>query len=72
MTAAHGRMAVPHGRHRLPESAETLRLRSARVIASTSAVAAAVPTAAVSGSIPLALLVGLGTVLGVGAAGIMI
>ncbi|MFD1810843.1 hypothetical protein [Rhodococcus gannanensis] len=72
MTAPHGRVAVPHGRHRLPESVETVRLRSTRLIASTSAVAAAVPTAAVSGSFPLALLVGLGTVLGVGAAAIVI
>jgi hypothetical protein len=61
-----------HGRHRLPENADALRMRSATVIALTSAVAAAMPTVVVSGSVPLALLIALGTVLAVAVAGFLI
>lgn len=61
-----------HGRHRLPETTEGVRTRSASTIALMSAVAAAAPVVVLGGSVVLALLIALGTVLAVAVAGFMI
>lgn len=60
------------GRHRCPEDASRDRLRSASTIAVASAILAAMPAALMTGSLLLALLIAIGTVVGVGFAGIVI
>ena len=65
-------MTAHHGRHRLPENADALRMRSATADVNAMTVAAAMPTVVVSGSVPLALLIALGTVLAVAVAGFLI
>ncbi|MFF0816019.1 hypothetical protein ACFYVR_12840 [Rhodococcus sp. NPDC003318] len=60
------------GRHRRVEDAERFRLRSASTIALASAVPAAAPAAVVTGSFAVSALIAVGTVVGVGLAGLVI
>lgn len=60
------------GRHRAPEDEARLRLRSGWTIAIASVVPVWVLTVLVTGSLPLALLVAVGTAVGVALAGIVI